>query len=62
MCYIWFTKSEEQKERLEMDELKVLWCRYGTPRNLKVIYILLTLAALVVAGGAPGTGSGNGVG
>jgi len=45
-----------------MDELKVLWCRYGTPRNLKIVYILLTLTALVVAGGAPSTGGGNGAG
>jgi hypothetical protein len=43
-----------------MKRLRYLWVRYGTPRNLKVLYILLTLAGLAVAGGAPGTGSGNG--
>ena len=42
-----------------MDKLKVVWYQYGTARNLKVVYILLTLAALVVAGGAPSTGSGQ---
>lgn len=42
-----------------MSNLKHLWVRYGTPRNLKVLYILMTLAALAVAGGAPGNGSGG---
>jgi uncharacterized membrane protein YesL len=42
-----------------MKTLKCLWVRYGTQRNLKVLYILLTLAGLAVAGGAPGTGGGN---
>jgi hypothetical protein len=45
---------------LEMGKLKYLWVRYGTPRNLKVLYILMALTALVVAGGAPSTGGGNG--
>jgi hypothetical protein len=43
-----------------MGKLKYLWVRYGTPRNLKVLYILMALTALVVAGGAPSTGGGNG--
>jgi hypothetical protein len=42
-----------------MDRIKYLWIRYGTQRNIKVLYLLMTLAALVVAGGAPGDGSGS---
>jgi len=42
-----------------MKKLNCLWTRYGTPQNLKVLYILLTLIALAVAGGAPGGGSGT---
>lgn len=45
-----------------MDKVKVMWYRYGTARNLRVVYVLLTLAALAIAGGAPGTGSGQGAG
>jgi hypothetical protein len=45
-----------------MDKLKVLWYQYGTARNVKVVCVLVTLAALVVAGGAPSTGGGNGLG
>lgn len=45
-----------------MDKFKVLWYQYGTTRNVKVVCVLLTLAALVVAGGAPSTASGNGLG
>lgn len=41
-----------------MNQLKVLWVRYGTSQNRKIVYILLTLAALAVAGGAPSAGSG----
>jgi hypothetical protein len=41
-----------------MNNLKYLWVRYGTPRNRKIVYILLSLAALAVAGGAPSAGSG----
>ena len=43
-----------------MKDLKQLIVRYDTPRNRKILYILLTLAALAVAGGAPGAGSGMG--
>ena len=43
-----------------MKELKNLWVRYGTTRNMKVAYIVITLIALAVAGGAPGAGSGMG--
>lgn len=41
-----------------MKKLSGLWRQYGTPRNLKVVYIVLTLIALAVASGAPGAGSG----
>jgi hypothetical protein len=42
-----------------MKHLSQLWVRYGTPRNRKVAYILLSLIALAVASGAPGAGSGT---
>jgi hypothetical protein len=42
-----------------MQKLNQLWLRYGTSNNLKVLYLLLTLIALAVAGGAPATGGGN---
>lgn len=42
----------------KMKKLSGLWRQYGTPRNLKVAYIVLTLIALAVASGAPGAGSG----
>jgi hypothetical protein len=45
-----------------MEKLSHLWVRHGTSRNLKVLYILVTLIALAVAGGAPGAGSGVGSG
>ncbi len=38
-----------------MNNLRRLLIQYGTPRNLKVMYILITLAALAIAGGAPAT-------
>lgn len=41
-----------------MKELNQLWIRYVTPRNAKIVYILLALAALAVAGGAPSGGGG----
>jgi len=41
-----------------MKALHNLWIRYGTPQNAKVLFILLTLAAMAIAGGAPGAGSG----
>jgi hypothetical protein len=46
------------ERRLFMEKVQYLWGRYATPRNVKIAYILLTLVALVVAGGAPGGGSG----
>jgi hypothetical protein len=49
-----------QSRRVTMEKLRHLWIQYGTPRNLKVVYILVTLAALAVAGGAPSAGSGTG--
>ncbi|MFN2224672.1 MAG: hypothetical protein ACK2UY_00160 [Anaerolineae bacterium] len=45
-----------------MEKVKYLWVRYGTSRNLKVAYIVLTLVALAVAGGAPGGTSGMPIG
>jgi hypothetical protein len=45
-----------------MNKLNQLWLRYGTPSNLKVLYVLLALVALAVAGGAPSGGSGVGGG
>jgi hypothetical protein len=41
-----------------MKKLNHLWVRYGTPRNLKILYILMVLAALAAAGGAPSGGGG----
>jgi len=42
-----------------MQRLDQLWLRYGTSNNLKVLYLVLTLVALAVAGGAPSGGSGT---
>jgi hypothetical protein len=47
------------KRGLKMQKLDQLWLKYGTFNNLKVLYLLLTLVALAVAGGAPGLASGN---
>ena len=41
-----------------MKTLNYLWIRFGSPRNRKVAYIVLTLVALAASGGAPGAGSG----
>jgi hypothetical protein len=43
-----------------MEKLSYLWLKYGTVRNRKVAYIVLTLVALAVAGGAPAGGGGTG--
>ncbi|MFN2290630.1 MAG: hypothetical protein ACK2UC_05505 [Anaerolineae bacterium] len=43
-----------------MEKLNYLWLKYGTARNRKVAYIVLTLVALVAAGGAPAGGGGIG--
>ena len=45
-----------------MEKLSYLWTRFGTPRNRKVAYIVLSLVALAVSSGAPGAGSGVGGG
>lgn len=45
-----------------MTNLVSMFTKYATPRNRKVLYILLTLAALAIAGGAPSAGSGLGSG
>lgn len=42
-----------------MSKLNHLYTRYCTPRNVRILYALLTLVALAVAGGAPGIGSGH---
>jgi hypothetical protein len=42
-----------------MQKLNRLWVQYATPANLKVCYVVLTLVALAIAGGAPSIGSGN---
>jgi hypothetical protein len=41
-----------------MNKLNQLWLQYGTPNNLKVLYVLLALIALAVASGAPSGGGG----
>jgi hypothetical protein len=56
MHVFWITYPKGE----EMDKLKSLWGQYGTPQNLKVLYVLLSLAALAAAAGAPGAGSGGG--
>jgi hypothetical protein len=43
-----------------MKSMRELWIKLATPRNQKILYILLTLAALAIASGAPGAGSGTG--
>lgn len=40
-----------------MNQLNRLWIQYATPRNVKLFYIVITLVALAVAGGAPSAGS-----
>jgi hypothetical protein len=42
-----------------MKKLNHLWVRYGTPRNLKILYISIVLASLAAAGGAPSNGGGS---
>jgi hypothetical protein len=42
-----------------MQKLTQLWLQYGTQRNLRLLYILLTLIALAIAGGAPSNGGGG---
>ncbi len=41
-----------------MEKLVNLWIRHNTPRNAKVVTLLLVLVALAAAAGAPGAGSG----
>ena len=52
--------SRNHLRRMVMKKLNQLWMRFGTSQNLKVLYIVATLAALAVAGGAPGAGGGVG--
>lgn len=41
-----------------MEKVKYFWGRYATPRNVKIAYVVLSLIALAVAGGAPAGGGG----
>lgn len=43
-----------------MHKVENLIINYATPRNRKVVYILLSLVALAIAAGAPGASSGLG--
>ena len=43
-----------------MKNAKSFLHKYGTPKHLKIALALLTLATFVLAGGAPGDGSGPG--
>lgn len=59
LCYTVGVSTKIEKEN-DMKKLSALWTQYATPRNAKVLYILLSLVAVAVAGGAPGAGSGAG--
>jgi hypothetical protein len=41
-----------------MEKLYHLWGRYGTKRNMRILYIVASLVALAVASAAPGGGGG----
>jgi hypothetical protein len=43
-----------------MEKLNNLWIRYGTARSRKILFLVLTVIALAVAGGAPSGGGGGG--
>lgn len=45
-----------------MSKLQNLFANYATPRNRKVLFVVLTLGCLAIAAGAPGAGSGIGGG
>ncbi len=45
-----------------MEPINKIWLRYGTTRNIRLFYILVTLISLAVAAGAPSAGSGIGSG
>ena len=55
---IWYPTICIDAEEAKMEKLSSLWTKYGTPRNRKIAYIVLSLAALAAASGAPGAGSG----
>lgn len=59
ICYPTIGINDEEER---MEKLNYLWTRYGTPRNRKVAYIVVSLVALAAASGAPGVGSGVGGG
>ncbi|MEA3438932.1 MAG: hypothetical protein U9R58_01480 [Chloroflexota bacterium] len=45
-----------------MNKMGKLFTTYATPKNRKLLYIVLTLIGLAIAGGAPGASSGIGGG
>lgn len=45
-----------------MKRLKSLLLEALTPRNQRILYIVLVLASLAISAGAPGAGSGTGGG
>lgn len=45
-----------------MNKLSSLYYQHVNPKNIRLLTILLTLAALAVAAGAPSAGSGMGSG
>jgi hypothetical protein len=47
---------------IKMEKLKSYYLKYGTSQNMKLVYLLITLAALALAAGAPSAGSGIGSG
>lgn len=48
----------DQGRRDNMEKLYHLWGRYGTKRNMRILYIVASLVALAVASAAPGGGGG----
>lgn len=61
VSFVLYCRSQYKTEKEnDMKKLSALWTQYATPRNAKVLYILLSLVAVAVAGGAPGAGSGAG--
>jgi hypothetical protein len=60
ICYT-ETTTCKKREGI-MQKLNSFWVRYGTPRNLRLVYVLLTLVALAIAGGAPSGSGGGGAG
>ena len=55
-------QKHDYTKEIMMNKINNLLTHYATPRNRKVLYILLTLLGLAIAGGAPGASSGIGGG